>query len=447
MKIEKFQERLLGEGLSAGYSDMEIYYEKTKSFACEIYEGELDEYEAAENAGLSFRGVYDGKMGYAYTEKFDVDSIDFLLKKAKENAQIIEQEEQDEIYEGDEGYAELSFYSESLTLLTPEEKIQFMQEIEKKLLSYDPRIASLNYCKLVEEEKERMIANSKGLVLHDEKNYLAVILSVIVKEGSETKSGFTVKVTKDLKEWDMDKIVQEAAEEALAYLGEQSIPSKRYPIILRHDAAASFLATFSSVFSAEVAQKGRSLLADKEGSDVAAEMVTITDNPFLENGLSNRIFDGEGVSSKVCKVIEAGKLQTLLHNRRTAKKAGVETTGHAYKSSYKGTLSVAPSNFYIEAGERAFEEMIAGLDEAVLITKLSGLHAGANSVSGDFSLAANGFFIKNGQIQSAIKQMTIAGNFFSVLNNIQAIANDLYVSTNGIGSPSILIKGLPVTVE
>ena len=121
MKIEKFQERLLGEGLSAGYSDMEIYYEKTKSFACEIYEGELDEYEAAENAGLSFRGVYDGKMGYAYTEKFDVDSIDFLLKKAKENAQIIEQEEQDEIYEGDEEYAELSFYSESLTLLTPEE--------------------------------------------------------------------------------------------------------------------------------------------------------------------------------------------------------------------------------------------------------------------------------------------------------------------------------------
>src|SRR5690606_2158459 len=184
------------------------------------------------------------------------------------------------------------------------------------------------------------------------------VLSVVVKQGDETKSGFTVKITKDFSELNVDEIVKEAAEEALSYLGEQSIPSRKYPIILRKDAAADLLDTFTSIFSAEVAQKGRSLLKDKEGEKIAAETVTIVDDPFYEKGFASRNFDGEGVASKVCTVVENGTLNTLLHNQKTAKKAGVETTGHAYKASYKGTLVIAPSNFYIKPSEKTYDELI-----------------------------------------------------------------------------------------
>ncbi|MBS4210347.1 TldD/PmbA family protein [Bacillus sp. FJAT-50079] len=447
MRIEKFQEMLLGNGLSYGFEDMEIYYERSNRFACDVYKGEIDHYETAEDGGLSFRGLYNGKMGYAYTEKFDEESLSFLLESAKANASIVEEEEQDEIFAGDDTYEEKDFYSESLELIPIADKIAFLQEVEKEISNYDPRIASLNSCKLIEQSKERLLANSKGLVLHDRKNYLAVVLSVIVKQDGETKSGSKVKITKDFSRLNAKEIAKEVAEEALSYLGEKSIPSKKYPIIFRNDAAASLLGTFTSVFSAEVAQKGRSLLEGKTGTVIAANHVTIMDDPFHKEGFDNRNFDGEGAASKRCTVIDKGLLKTLLHNQKTAKKAGVETTGHAYKPSYKGTLTVAPSNFYIVPGGKSREELIGGLDEAVIITKLAGLHSGANAVSGNFSVAAHGFYVKAGKVETPIKQMTIAGNFFDLLKEIEEVGSDLYFSTSGIGSPSLFVKELSVTVE
>ncbi|MBS4219682.1 TldD/PmbA family protein [Bacillus sp. FJAT-49711] len=447
MKIEKFQEMLMGNGLSHGFEDMEIYYEKSKRFACDVYKGELDHYETAEDGGLSFRGIFNGKMGYAYTEKFDLESISFLLERAKANAETIEEEEQDDIFSGSDEYEEKDFYSEALDAVSIPDKINFLKEVEHKVSEFDPRIASLNYCKLIEQSKERLLANSKGLVLHDRMNYLALVLSVVVKQEEETKSGFTVKITKDFSKLNPDEIAKEAAEEALSYLGEQSIPSKKYPIILRKDAAADLLNTFTSVFSAEVAQKGRSLLKDKVGEKIAAENVKIVDDPFYDEGFSSRNFDGEGVASKVCNVVENGTLNTLLHNQKTAKKAGVESTGHAYKPSYKGTLVIAPSNFYITPSEKTYDELVESQNEAIIVTKLSGLHSGADTVSGDFSVAANGFYVKDGKVETPVKQMTIAGNFFDLLKNIQEIGSDLYVSSSGIGSPSLLLKELSVTVE
>src|SRR5690606_24306948 len=114
MKIEKFQERLLESGLAAGFEDMEIYYVKSKRFACQVYKGDVDHYETAEEGGHSFRGLYNRKMGYAYTEKIDQESIPFLLNSAKANAEILEDEEQDEIFAGSEEYEDRDFYSESL---------------------------------------------------------------------------------------------------------------------------------------------------------------------------------------------------------------------------------------------------------------------------------------------------------------------------------------------
>lgn len=447
MNIETFQDKLLQDGQKYGFTDMEIYYEKSNRFACEIYKGELDHYETAEDGGLSFRGHYNGKMGYAYTEKLEEDSIEFLLERAKANAEVIEEEEQDDIFAGSDTYKEINFYSDSLNEVSIPDKISFIKEVEKKVLNYDPRITSLNACKLIEQSNERALANNKGLQLHERKNYLAIVLSVIVKDKEETKSGFKINITKDFSEWDADEIAKEAAEEALSYLGEKTIPSKRYPIVFRNDAAASLLGTFVGVFSAEVAQKGRSLLEGKTGEVIASEKLSIIDDPFHEAGMDGRNFDGEGVASKVCTVIENGKLNTLLHNRKTAEKEGVQTTGHAYKSSYKGTLTVAPSNFYVVPGERKNEDIVSSLDEAVIITKLAGLHSGANSVSGDFSVAANGFYVKDGKIESPVKQMTIAGNFFDLLKNIEEVGSDLYFSTSGIGAPSLFIKELPVTVD
>lgn len=152
------------------------------------------------------------------------------------------------------------------------------------------------------------------------------------------------------------------------------------------------------------------------------------------------------MATKRHAIITNGTLNTLLHNRKTAKIDGCETTGNAAKSSYKGTISVAPQNMYIAPGQRTKEEVISSINEGLLVTKLSGLHSGTNTISGDFSVAASGFYIKDGQISSPVKQITIAGNFYNLMKNIKETCSDLEFSSS-FGSPSILVNELYVTVD
>ena len=447
MTINEFQKKLLAEAMNAGFKEAEVYYEKSESFQVLIFEGEIDSYETSEEGGLGLRGLYNGKMGYAYTEKIEEASIGFLINSAKANADVLDEDDGTDIFEGSETYAAHDFHSEALAQVPTLEKIELIKSIEKKVFAYDPRIVTLNYCALQEFSAERVMANNKGLTLNEKQNGLIIFISAVVKEGEEMKTGSFSKMTRDFSELDADAIAKEVAEEALSNLGERSIPAKKYKVILRHDASASLLAAFTPIFSAENTQMGQSLLNGKVGEQIASAHFTLLDDPTHPDAIAGSNFDGEGVATKKRAIVTNGTLETLLHNRKTAKKDGVETTGHARKSSYKSTLTVAPQNLYIAPGAKSKEEMIASTQEGVLITGLSGLHSGASTVSGDFSLAATGFYIKDGHIASAVKQMTIAGNFFDYMKDIEETGSDLEFKPGGYGSPSVVVKSLSVTVD
>jgi PmbA protein len=447
MNIQEFQAKLFDAAKSFGYTDAEIYYENKEVFGCRVYEGEIDHYELAEDGGISFRGIINGKMGYAYSEKIEDASIPFLLENAKQNAQIIQSDDLEEIFSGSPHYEHKNFYSTSLSEVSATQKIQFIKELERELLSYDPRIASAEECMIGTESVTKNLVNSKGLSLSDRENYLYAFVEAIVKDGDETKTAFAFKITQDFNQLNAKEIAKNAADQALSQLGSKSIQSKEYQVLLRNEASAQLLGTYSANFSAENTQAGLSFLKDKLGVQIANDNITIIDDPFLEGGLASRTFDSEGVAAKPVTLVEAGVLKSLLYNLKTAKKDQTATTGHAFKDSYKGSVKVGPSNLYIEPSSASFEELVAMIDEGVFITNLSGLHSGANKVSGDFSLAANGFYVKDGKIQYPVNLMTIAGNFYQLLNNVDAVGADLTFPLSPIGSPSLLVKSLSVTVE
>ncbi|WHY75387.1 TldD/PmbA family protein [Neobacillus sp. WH10] len=447
MTIQEFQLKLFSAAENSGFTDVEMYYEKKEVFSCQVYKGEIDQYEIAEDGGVSFRGIINGKMGYAYSEKIDDASIPFLLDNAKENTQIMNDDNIEEIFAGSSHYEQCNFFSTSLNDVTIPEKIQFIKDVERELLAQDPRIVATDYCMIRTESVSRTLANNKGLSLTDQMNFLYVIVEGIVKDGEETKTSFEFKVTKDFQRLNAKEIAKKAADEALSQLGSRTIESKEYPIILRNDAAANLLATYSTNFSAENTQAGISYLKDKLGKQIAVQKITIVDDPFIEDGLASRTFDSEGVATKKLTLVESGVLKSLLHNQKTAKKEQTETTGHAYKDSYKSVVKVGPSNLYLEPSTTPFEAVLSSMDEGILITKLQGLHSGANTVSGDFSLAANGFYVKDGKVQYPVNQMTIAGNFYQLLQNVEEIGADLIFPLSPVGSPSVLVKSLAVTVE
>ncbi|HWI50210.1 MAG TPA: TldD/PmbA family protein [Rummeliibacillus sp.] len=447
MKLKEFQEQLLLDAQNAGFKEVELYYEHKESFQCMVFEGEIDSYETSEDGGLGLRGLFNGKMGYSYTEKIDEDSISFLIESAKANAAILDEDDGSDIFEGSKDYEAHCFYNEELANVQIPEKIELLRSIEEKVRSYDKRIVTLDECILYDFSTERSLANSKGLSLTEKKNGLLIYISTVVKDGEEMKTGSFMKSTRDFHSLNPDDIAKEAADEALSYLGEKSIPAGKYPIIMRYDAAASLLATFSPIFSAENTQKNQSLLKGKVGEKVASDTLTLFDDPFHPEVIGGSNFDGEGVATKKQAIITNGILATLLHNRKTAKIEDCESTGHASKASYKGTLSVAPQNMYIVPGERSKEDLIASVTEGVLVTDLSGLHSGTNTISGDFSVAATGFHIKEGKIAAPVKQITIAGNFYDLMKSIEETCSDLHFQQGGFGSPTLLVEELYVTVD
>ncbi|EWG13117.1 TldD/PmbA family protein [Cytobacillus firmus] len=452
MNLQEFKEKLFQLGGQHGFTDMELYYEREEKFACELFKGEIDSYDTSEVFGTSFRGLYEGRMGYAFTEKLDEESLSFLIENAKENSQFVEDEVQEEIFAGSEKYESGSYYSSSLADVTIAEKINLLKEIEKHIYAYDERVTGTDYFMVRSGEMERVLLNSKGLSLSEKCNHAGIYVSVIVKQGDQVKNGEYSKFTRDFSILNPEEIAKHAVEEALSQLNARSAESKNYPVLLRNDAASVLLQTYIPIFSAENTQKGQSALKGKTGEIIAVASLNIIDDPFLEEGMLSSNFDSEGVATARKDIVKDGRLVTLMHNRKTAQKDGVESTGNAYKASYKGALTVAPTNLYVNPSNQSYEELVSSLSEGIIITELSGLHSGANTVSGDFSIAANGYYVKDGKVQNAVNQMTIAGNFYKLLKNIEAIGSDLefsmgFMATGYIGSPSLLIRELAVTVE
>lgn len=447
MELELFVDSLFKKASEAGFSEYEVYYVDRESLGISVYKEEVEKYNLNNSAGLSFRGKLGDRIGYSYTEILDEDAIDMLVKKAKENVSAIENNDIQFIYEGDKEYKEISTYYEALENLAPDKLINIAINMEKEAKKYCDKVESFSGCAISYSSGKYGIINSKGLNLKNKSNLLTAYVVPIVKDGENMYDGCGYVVAKSLDEIDPAKIAKMGVDEALSKIGATSIPAGNYKVIINNEAMVSLLSTFAGIFSGDAVQKGLSLLKGKEGEIIASDIVNLVDDPHLKDGLASVAFDDEGVATVKTYLIQDGKLNTLLHNLKTANKAVVKSTGNGFKASYASPISVSPTNFYIEPGVNSLEEMTKKIDKGLIITDLAGLHSGANSITGDFSLAAKGFYIENGVKTHPVEQITVAGNFFTLLTDIEEVGNDLKFPMSSVGSPSIMIKELSIAGE
>ena len=404
----------------------------------------MEKYNLTTSYGLSFRGKINDKIGYSYTEILDDDAINMLVKNAKESALVIENEDIQFIYEGDKEYAEVNTYYKALENLPADKLIDLALSMEKEAKTLDNRVTSFGGCGIGYSKARYGIINSKGLNLENKSNLLSAYVVPIIKNGEDMHDGMGYVTANSIEDVDPRKLAQDGINEAISRIGGKSVSSGKYKAVINNEAMVSILSTFAGVFSGDAVQKGLSLLKGKEGEIIASKQVTLLDDPHLENGLASVPFDDEGVATKKKDIIHEGKLMTLLHNLKTANKGNTKSTGNGFKNSYASPVGVSPTNLYIQKGEKSFEELLKDVGEGLLITEFAGLHSGANSITGDFSLAAKGFYIKDGKKDYPVEQITVAGNFFDLLKNIEEVGSDLKFPMSSIGSPSVKITELSI---
>ena len=445
MHFNEFKDLVIAACEEAGITEYELYYQAGSSTSVGAFQHSINEFTSSTRGGVCFRCIHQGKMGYASTEDLSPEQAKLVVQKAADSADHLEAEEQVFLGEGGQEYEPLQI--ESYDLPSTEELINTVLATQEKLYAADPAVIDGCQTQGFSESSEIAIVNSKGLNLHYANNASGLIAVGVVTNGTEMANDFKFKLGK-LSQIDTDAMVKKVVENAKIQLGGDIAPTGQYPVVFSPEAMCSLLQVFSSIFSSEAAQKGLSQLSDKEGQIIASEAVTLVDDPFHKENPEPINFDAEGSPTHKKNIIEKGVLNTLLYNLKTAAVAGKKTTGNAAKGGYDAAVMVRPFTMYLENGTLTEDELLAKAEGGVCITGLEGLHAGANPISGDFSLQSSGFMIKDGKKADYVKSFTVAGNFYEVLKNIEALADNcqlpMAMGMTAFGSPSVLVKGLTI---
>ena len=447
MEKNIFIDKLFEKASLKGIDEFEIYFLSNLNTSIKIYQGKIENFSNNQNQGISFRGMVDGKMGYSYSESMEDEDIDFLINEVIENASCIESLDKQFIYGEKANYTDTITYSSAIENLDTDLVKDFLIKMEEYALSIDERVKKVNFCSFAMGSGEKIIKNSKGLELHSKENICYTYISVIAEENGIVKTGSHFQLGRDFSKFDYKELSEVAVKRALNKFGTITFTEVPKTCVIENLAFSSLLGAMSNIFSAEAVQKNISKLKGKLDEFVASSIVTLVDDPFLKDGLGNSSFDDEGVPTSYKEIIQDGVLKTYLYNLKTAYKDGVSSTGNGVKGSYKGTVGISSFNLYIKPSDKSFDKMIENIKEGIFITDFAGLHSGLNTISGDFSLAGEGFYIKDGKIDKPLNQITISGNFFELLKNIKDIASDIKFSFSSVGSPSIMVEGLKVVVD
>ncbi len=447
MNIQEFQALVFQAAQEQGLKDYDLYYQKTSTQEYEVYQGEIEKFSGTTVMGACFRCLLEGHMGYSSTQRFSQEDARNLVEQAVESARAVESKDPQFLYDGSLGTAQ-SLKSASGRAPAAQDMRDAALELERLALAEDSRIQEVSGCQVAYEEWEIHMANSRGMDLSRGSQVLVAYVEDMAKVEGKPLNAYAVKVAETLDGLDLKACARLAAENTLGFVGAKSIPSGTYPVVFSSKAMISLLDTFSGVFSADNAQRGLSLLGDQVGKTIASDALTLVDDPLYAGCINKVPFDAEGVPTHRKAVVEGGVLTTLLHNLKTAAKAGVPSTGNACKWGYTSPVGVAPSNFYVQPGTLSREELFQAVGEGLLITELRGLHAGANAQSGDFSLECRGYRITGGQKGAPVDQIVIASNFYELLKQVVAVGDDLEFGTPGadscFGSPSVWVRGAAI---
>lgn len=440
MRRQEWTERVLMLAKARGCEAAEVYGFERDAFSVSALNFDVDRCSVSKNGGMSLRVQLRGRDGYAYTEC--PDDPQGMVERAMDNAQSMETEDAHPMQSAN-AYETVSQPELPVQAFDAAQKIALALELERLTLAEDARVQKVVSCTVQTGAGRLWMQNTKGLLAQREAGSALCYVEPLVVDNGETRTGFAFRMGTEAA--DVAGCAAEAVADALAQLGGAPVASGTYRVILRNTAMADLLTGFSRMFSAEQAQKGCSLLNGREGEQIGSSLVTLVDDPF--DAIAPRAFDDEGTPCTAKSIIRDGVFCTMLHNLKTAKKAGVLSTGNAVRASAASPVDVGPHILRLQSGQSDFDALVQELGDGLIITDLQGLHAGLNAVSGDFSLKATGRRIVHGADTGAVSGITLAGNFLTLLARVCSVADDARFTLPGscyTVAPSVLVEALQV---
>jgi PmbA protein len=427
-----------------GGTAVEAYASESRRTDIRVRDGEVESLTFASARGVGVRAIADGRVGYAFAADPEGDEIGDLVRAATDSARFSEPDPANVLPEIRPAEPIPGLTRDAVTAVPTDRKVELARSLERAAVAASVDVRRVESARYGDASSRMAVASTSGGPVEMERTDAWAAVVALAERDGETQTGFSFRLERGPDELALEAVAVEAASRAARLLGGTKPASERVPVVLDPVAASSFLGVLSGALSAESVLKGRSLLADMVDDTVASEMVTLVDDGRLIEGPAVAPFDDEAVATGRTVLIDGGTLRRFLHNTYTATRAGARSTGNAGRASYRSAPGVSPSNLFLEPGSVTGEALIAGVERGVYVQDVTGLHSGANPITGQFSVGAAGLRISKGALAEPLREMTIASTLLDVLRSIIGVGADLRFFFGGAGSPTVVVGEMTV---
>jgi PmbA protein len=442
IELDRMVERLAAQ--ASGGEGIEAYAEQMTETTVHAFEGEVERLTSASSTGVGVRVVRDGRLGYAYTADLSDAGLAECLAEARANLEV-SSEDPGNVLPAVVAFQPLEgIFNAGHAEVSAERKVALALDLEARTRAADPRVTKVETAAYGDAVGRVAIASSAGVQGSYAVTEAYCFAVAMATRDGQSQVGYGVDAARSLDDLDVRLVSREAAERAVRMLGATKPKTRTVPVVFDRQVAPSLIGVLLAGLSAEEVQKGRSLFAQKLGERVGAAGLSLIDDGRLVAGPGAAPFDGEGVPTRRTVLIDGGVLRCFLHNTATAARGRASSTGNASRASFKSTPGVAAHNVFFAPGDKDQAGLLATAGEGLLVQDVSGVHSGANPVTGDFSVGVSGLWFRGGELAEPVREATVAAHLLDILGGIVAVGSDLRFTTGAAGGASLLVESMTV---
>ncbi|HHR6145526.1 TPA: metalloprotease PmbA [Providencia alcalifaciens] len=411
----------------------EVAVNKSTGISVSTRQGDVENVEFNSDGALGITVYHKQRKGSASSTDLSAEAIERTVQAAIDIANYTSEDP----CAGPAEESLLAFDAPDLNLfqateLSPEEAIKLASIAEMTALNTDSRIVNTEGGSFNGHYGIRVFGNSLGLLKSYSSSRYSMSSCVIAEQNGEMERDYAYTIARSMKalkspEW----VGQECARRTLSRLSPRKLPTMKAPVIFASEVATGLFGHLVGAISGSSIYRKSSFLMDSLGKQILPTWLTINEQPHLMGGLASSPFDSEGVRTTERNIVENGVLQTWLMTSYSARKLGLQSTGHA------GGIH----NWRIEGQGLSFDALLKQMGTGLVVTELMG--QGVSGITGDYSRGASGFWVENGEIQYPVSEITIAGNLKDMWINMVTIADDIETRSN-IQCGSVLIPEMSI---
>jgi PmbA protein len=434
--------------MELGATAAEAVASEGSEFGTVVRLGEVETLKEAGSRALGVRVFAGQRAANTSTSDLSSDGVEQLVRGALELAKVTSEDPMaglaDAALQGQLS-GDLQLYNDDVYSLSTAERIEWARRCEKAALVADARLTNSDGGCFDASIGHKVLANSHGFLGEYRSSYCSISVAPIASdEQGNMQRDYWYSAARSLARLDApEEVGRIAAERTLRRLGARKIKTQRVPLVFDRQTAAALLHHIFDGVNGDAIYRHASFLAGRLGERVFGTNLTVIDDGTIVGGFGTRPFDGEGVPTRRTTVIENGELKSYLLNTYAAKKLGLATTGNASRG-LAGTPGIGNGNFFVQPGTKSQEEIIAGVQQGLLVTEFLGF--GVNMVTGDFSRGASGIWIENGELAYPVEEITVAGNLGEMFSNLAEIGSDL-IWRGSLACPTLRIEGMTIAGE